>query len=86
MEPDSPNLGEAERGADSPTPEPEVQENVEVDGEYEEVEEEEEIPNDDAHLTVPYPHIFAIGDAADAYGAIKAGHTAYYQVCSLFNQ
>lgn len=34
---------------------------------------------DDAHLTVPYPHLFAIGDAADAFGAINAGHTAYYQ-------
>lgn len=28
----------------------------------------------------PYPHIFAIGDAADSFGAINAGHTAYYQV------
>ncbi|KZT51267.1 FAD/NAD(P)-binding domain-containing protein [Calocera cornea HHB12733] len=27
----------------------------------------------------PYPHLFAIGDCADAFGAIKAGHTAYYQ-------
>lgn len=27
----------------------------------------------------PYPHIFAIGDAADAFGAIAAGHTAYAQ-------
>ncbi|KAF8641752.1 hypothetical protein AX16_009829 [Volvariella volvacea WC 439] len=27
----------------------------------------------------PYPHIFAIGDAADAFGAIAAGHTAYRQ-------
>jgi apoptosis-inducing factor 2 len=26
-----------------------------------------------------YPHLFAIGDSADAFGAIKAGHTAYYQ-------
>ncbi|KAF9232991.1 hypothetical protein BU15DRAFT_54458 [Melanogaster broomeanus] len=26
-----------------------------------------------------YPHLFAIGDAANAFGAIKAGHTAYYQ-------
>ncbi|KIJ19554.1 hypothetical protein PAXINDRAFT_166669 [Paxillus involutus ATCC 200175] len=26
-----------------------------------------------------YPHLFAIGDAADAFGAIKAGHTAYRQ-------
>lgn len=27
----------------------------------------------------PYGHIFVIGDAADAFGAIKAGHNAYYQ-------
>ncbi|KDR71582.1 hypothetical protein GALMADRAFT_74880 [Galerina marginata CBS 339.88] len=26
-----------------------------------------------------YPHIFAIGDAADAFGAIPAGHNAYAQ-------
>lgn len=28
----------------------------------------------------PYSHIFAVGDAADAFGAIQAGHTAYAQV------
>jgi hypothetical protein len=28
----------------------------------------------------PYPNLFVIGDAADAFGAIPAGHTAYYQV------
>ena len=28
----------------------------------------------------PYPNIFVIGDAANAFGAIQAGHTAYYQV------
>ncbi|KAG6840156.1 hypothetical protein C0991_008561 [Blastosporella zonata] len=27
----------------------------------------------------PYPHIFVIGDAADAFGAIAAGHNAFYQ-------
>jgi len=27
----------------------------------------------------PYPHIFAVGDAADAFGAIAAGHTADFQ-------
>lgn len=37
----------------------------------EEMEEMEE--------TTPFPHIFVIGDAADAFGAIKAGHNAYYQ-------
>ncbi|KAJ7279400.1 hypothetical protein C8J57DRAFT_1059005 [Mycena rebaudengoi] len=29
--------------------------------------------------TTPYPHIFVVGDAADAFGAIPAGHNAYYQ-------
>ncbi|KAF8311595.1 FAD/NAD(P)-binding domain-containing protein [Clavulina sp. PMI_390] len=29
--------------------------------------------------TTPYPHIFAVGDAADAFGAIQAGHMSYYQ-------
>jgi apoptosis-inducing factor 2 len=34
----------------------------------------------------PYPHIFAVGDAADAFGALKAGHCAYYQVlCRFFS-
>ncbi len=32
-----------------------------------------------------YPHIFAIGDAANTFGAIKAGHTAYFQVRSGFS-
>ncbi|KAH7925986.1 FAD/NAD(P)-binding domain-containing protein [Leucogyrophana mollusca] len=26
-----------------------------------------------------YPHIFVVGDAADAFDALNAGHTAYYQ-------
>ncbi|KAJ3810034.1 hypothetical protein F5876DRAFT_42622 [Lentinula aff. lateritia] len=30
-------------------------------------------------LSTPYPNIFVAGDAADAFGAIPAGHTAYYQ-------
>lgn len=34
---------------------------------------------DDAHLAVPFSNIFAVGDCADAFGAINAGHTAYYQ-------
>ncbi|KXN83174.1 Apoptosis-inducing factor 2, partial [Leucoagaricus sp. SymC.cos] len=29
--------------------------------------------------TTPYPNIFVIGDSADAFGAIAAGHNAYYQ-------
>ncbi|KAG6918008.1 hypothetical protein DXG01_017018 [Tephrocybe rancida] len=37
-------------------------------------------PSDDELLEeTPYPHIFVVGDAADAFGAIAAGHNAYYQ-------
>ncbi|KAG8817303.1 hypothetical protein FRC17_011291 [Serendipita sp. 399] len=41
-------------------------------------------PNEDVNSLIPasespFPNIFAIGDVADAYGAIKAGHTAYHQ-------
>ncbi|KAJ3928399.1 MAG: hypothetical protein NXY57DRAFT_1100231 [Lentinula lateritia] len=32
-----------------------------------------------AEFSTPYPNIFVAGDAADAFGAIPAGHTAYYQ-------
>lgn len=32
----------------------------------------------------PYPHIFAIGDAADAFGAIPAGHNAYTQASKIY--
>ncbi|KAJ3921578.1 hypothetical protein F5877DRAFT_35738 [Lentinula edodes] len=32
-----------------------------------------------AELSTPYPNIFVAGDAANAFGAIPAGHTAYYQ-------
>ncbi|KAI0338798.1 iron uptake cluster protein [Trametopsis cervina] len=42
-------------------------------------EDEDEDEDDDADLRAVHPHIFAVGDAADAFGAIKAGHTAYYQ-------
>ena len=31
------------------------------------------------HLSSPYPHIFVVGDAADAFGALNAGHTAWAQ-------
>ncbi|KAJ7440307.1 hypothetical protein B0H11DRAFT_2292979 [Mycena galericulata] len=39
------------------------------------VEAEEQEPA----TPTPYPHIFVVGDAADAFGAIPAGHNAYYQ-------
>lgn len=35
---------------------------------------------EDVALDAPYPHIFAVGDAADTFGAINAGHTASFQV------
>ncbi|KAG6902060.1 hypothetical protein C0995_004906 [Termitomyces sp. Mi166 len=38
------------------------------------------IPASDEPLEeTPHPHIFVVGDAADAFGAIAAGHNAYYQ-------
>ncbi|KAJ6632255.1 hypothetical protein B0H10DRAFT_1976725 [Mycena sp. CBHHK59/15] len=39
----------------------------------------QEDDDDDEAETTPYPHIFVVGDAADAFGAIPAGHNAYYQ-------
>ncbi|KAL4248994.1 FAD/NAD(P)-binding domain superfamily protein [Abortiporus biennis] len=47
--------------------------------EKEEVEGENEVEDDEPKLEAIYPHIFAIGDAADAFGAINAGHNAYFQ-------
>lgn len=31
------------------------------------------------NTTPTYPNIFVVGDSADAFDAIQAGHTAYYQ-------
>lgn len=45
---------------------------------HEKVAEPEVDVSYDPHTCV-YPHLFAIGDAADVFGACKAGHTAYYQ-------
>lgn len=50
-------------------PRPEDQDE-EQDVVEEEAEELEALPD------TPYPHIFVIGDSADAFDAIKAGHTA----------
>lgn len=38
------------------------------------------VHSSDVPMNVPYPHLFAVGDAADTFGAINAGHTAYAQV------
>ena len=59
-------------------------ENSENSEYYEEEEEEEEADEEDEGESeplpaTPYPHVFVVGDAADAFGAIKAGHTAYWQ-------
>ena len=40
---------------------------------------QEGVDHDQSPEKLPFPHIFAIGDSADAFDAIKAGHTAYYQ-------
>ncbi len=63
-----------------------VEERLSLENSYEyetETDEEEEYDSegDDAAMdeTTPYPHIFVIGDAANAFGAIKAGHTASFQ-------
>ena len=58
----------------SPTSDTTLDPNSETEAtEVEEDSEFETLPD------TPYGHIFAIGDAADAFGAIKAGHTAYWQ-------
>ncbi|KAF7310455.1 Glycoside hydrolase family 5 protein [Mycena chlorophos] len=44
----------------------------------EEVDELGSLPDAEPEPT-PYPHIFVVGDSADAFGAIPAGHNAYYQ-------
>lgn len=49
-----------------------------IEDETQELEGEEVVELEPLPET-PYPHIFVIGDAADAFGAIKAGHTAYWQ-------
>ncbi|KAI0708726.1 iron uptake cluster protein [Cerioporus squamosus] len=45
-------------------------------------EEEEEAPleiEEDPRTRVAAEHIFAVGDAADAFGAVNAGHNAFFQ-------
>ncbi|OSC99602.1 FAD/NAD(P)-binding domain-containing protein [Trametes coccinea BRFM310] len=63
---------------------------VELEGEEETegaegAEEDEPEPEpappieEDPHTRVAAEHIFAIGDAADAFGAVNAGHNAFFQ-------
>lgn len=44
-----------------------------------EQQQDTEVETETALDQTPFPHIFVIGDAADAFGAIKAGHNAYFQ-------
>lgn len=40
--------------------------------------EDEQVSEPELEQT-PFPNIFVVGDAADAFGAINAGHNAYFQ-------
>ena len=42
-------------------------------------ESELELEGEGELESTPFPNIFVIGDSADAFGAIKAGHNAYFQ-------
>ena len=45
-------------------------------------DEEDEAPPaivEDPHTRVAAEHVFVVGDAADAFGAINAGHNAFFQ-------
>ncbi|KAI0354558.1 FAD/NAD(P)-binding domain-containing protein [Trametes cingulata] len=74
-----------EREAEAAAPAVEAAEAAEEDagaGEEEAEEEEEPEPEpveEDPRTRVAAEHIFAIGDAADAFGAVNAGHNAFFQ-------
>ncbi|RPD70120.1 iron uptake cluster protein [Lentinus tigrinus ALCF2SS1-7] len=42
-------------------------------------EEEEPVIEEDPKTRVAAEHVFAVGDAADAFGAVNAGHNAFFQ-------
>lgn len=42
-------------------------------------EDEEDLLDESAPQISLFPHIFVVGDASDAFGALKAGHTAWDQ-------
>ncbi|KAL0565631.1 hypothetical protein V5O48_016390 [Marasmius crinis-equi] len=50
-----------------------------ISSDEEELEEQVQEREEPVEKWTPYPHIFCVGDSADAFGAIKAGHTAYWQ-------
>ncbi|KAI0668115.1 FAD/NAD-P-binding domain-containing protein [Trametes maxima] len=52
---------------------------VDVPESEDEEDEEPEPIEEDPHTRVAAEHVFAIGDAADAFGAVNAGHNAFFQ-------
>ncbi|KAJ6452884.1 hypothetical protein C8R47DRAFT_262616 [Mycena vitilis] len=54
-------------------------EGVDAEAESPQIEDPADAVDDSEPTHTPYPHIFVVGDAADAFGAIPAGHNAYYQ-------
>ncbi|KAH8829600.1 hypothetical protein DL96DRAFT_1598790 [Flagelloscypha sp. PMI_526] len=58
---------------------PEPDEDYLEEEEVEDPEEQEDISDDFVPKSTIYPHIFVVGDASDAFGALNAGHTAWDQ-------
>ena len=65
---------------ESPEQEPEPESPV-TDEDDEDPEHEPQAPaiEEDPHTRVAAVHVFAVGDAADAFGAVNAGHNAFFQ-------
>ncbi len=67
----------------SDTTTPELTPSVSPEPESPTSDEEEEEPQpeieEDPRTRVAAKHIFAVGDAADAFGAVNAGHNAFFQ-------
>ncbi|KAH7910088.1 hypothetical protein BJ138DRAFT_1009593 [Hygrophoropsis aurantiaca] len=43
------------------------------------IDQDEQLQSESQIKETAYPHMFVVGDAADAFDALNAGHTAYYQ-------
>ncbi|KAJ7607785.1 hypothetical protein DFH06DRAFT_1111764 [Mycena polygramma] len=56
-----------------------VDTDADPEAESPEIQDPADAVDDSEPTHTPYPHIFVVGDAADAFGAIPAGHNAYYQ-------
>ncbi|KAJ7015952.1 hypothetical protein C8F04DRAFT_1283615 [Mycena alexandri] len=73
-------LLDADASADAPGS-PSLSRNATSEMSEEQAQTQEELEQEEQAGTepTPYPHIFVVGDAADAFGAIPAGHNAYWQ-------